>query len=234
MELPSLQEGRILKRYKRFLADVELPDGEVIVAHVPNTGSMKTCWEPGWKVWLSRSNNPARKLPWTLELTSPGETLIMVNTANANKLAFEALKNGTIEKLAGYTEVIPEQKIHDSRFDFFMKGHSTKTDCWVEVKNVTLLESGGHATFPDSVSDRGRKHLMDLIRLKREGARAAMLYVVSRSDAESFGPATHIDKAYAQAFHEAIQAGVEIHCHKVDFSDGIWKLGSALPVKVDP
>ena len=154
----------------------------------------------------------------------------MVNTANANKLAFEALKSNSIEKLAGYSEVIPEKKIYDSRFDFFLKGHPTKADCWVEVKNVTLLESGTHATFPDSVSDRGRKHLLDLIRLKREGVRAAMLYIVSRTDALSFGPAGHIDKAYAQTFHEAVQAGVEIHCHQVDFSDSSWKIGSPLPV----
>ena len=230
MESPSLHEGRILKRYKRFLADVELPSGEVVVAHVPNTGSMKTCWGEGWKVWLSHSPNPSRKLPWTLELTSPGAALIMVNTGNANKLAHEALKNGDIEKLAGYSEVIPEQKIHDSRFDFFLKGHATEPDCWVEVKNVTLLETGVHATFPDSVSERGRKHLKDLIRVKKEGQRAAMLYVVSRSDAASFGPAAHIDPAYAETLNEAYRAGVEIHCHQVKFQAGHWQLAHALPV----
>lgn len=230
MESPSLHEGRILKRYKRFLADVELPNGEIVVAHVPNTGSMKTCWSEGWKVWLSHSANPARKLPWTLELTSPGTSLIMVNTANTNKLAAEALTNNWISELAGYPEVIPEQKILESRFDFLLTGHAAKPDCWVEVKNVTLLEAGTHATFPDAVSERGRKHLLNLIQLKQQGLRAAMLYVVSRTDAQSFGPAYDIDPAYARAFHQAIDAGVEILCYQVKFSEGQWRVSHALPV----
>lgn len=234
MEPPSLYEGLILKRYKRFLADVELPSGEVVTAHVPNTGSMKTCWEPGWKVWLSRSENPNRKLPWTLELTSPHETCqIMVNTGLANVLAGEALRQQLITGLEGYSEVLPEQKIHDSRFDFLLKGHATLPDCWVEVKNVTLLESGTMATFPDSVSTRGRKHLMDLTRLKSEGVRAAMLYVVSRTDAKSFAPAKHIDPAYALALRDARNAGVEIFCHRVNFTTAEWRLAEAVPVEVN-
>lgn len=234
MEHPSLHEGRILKRYKRFLADVELPSGEVVVAHVPNTGSMKTCWSEGWKVWLSHSTNPARKLPWTLELTSPAasDTFIMVNTGNANKIAHEALKAQSVPALQGYREVLPEQKIHDSRFDFLLKGHATLPDCWVEVKNVTLLEMGTHATFPDSVSERGRKHLNDLMRVKREGLRAAMLYVVSRSDARSFGPANEIDPTYSATLREAQAVGVEILCHQVQFTQGHWTLGADLPVRV--
>jgi sugar fermentation stimulation protein A len=233
MEPPSLYEGLILKRYKRFLADVELPTGEVVVAHVPNTGSMKTCWEPGWKVWLSRSENPNRKLPWTLELTSPGEARqILVNTGIANVLAGEALRKQTIPELAGYAEVLPEQKILDSRFDFLLKHHATLPDCWVEVKNVTLLENGTCATFPDSVSARGRKHLQDLGRLRAQGLRAAMLYVISRTDAESFAPAHHIDPAYALALKDARHAGVEIYCHRVNFTPKEWRLQKAIPVEV--
>lgn len=230
MESPSLHEGRILKRYKRFLADVELPTGEVVTAHVPNTGSMKTCWAEGWKVWLSHSPSPTRKLPYTLELTSPGTALIMVNTANANKLAFEALKEARLPGLTGYAHVLPEQKALESRFDFLLKGHAELPDCWVEVKNVTLLEVGVHATFPDAVSERGQKHLVDLMRLKAQGHRAAMLYVVSRTDAASFGPADHIDPSYGATLREAVPAGVEIYCHKVNFTEGQWQLGESVPV----
>ncbi len=232
MAAPSLIEGRILKRYKRFLADIELADGRVVVAHVPNTGSMKTCWEPGWKAWLSHSPDPKRKLPYTLELTSPGQTLIMVNTGQANNLASEALRSGRLPAFTGYREVLAEQKALDSRFDFLLKGHATYPDCWVEVKNVTLLENDDLATFPDSVSERGRKHLRDLIVLRQQGQRAAMLYVVSRSDAGRFAPAAHIDPAYAQALREAHAAGVEVHCHQVDFTGERWILSRALPVEL--
>lgn len=233
MEHPSLQEGIILNRYKRFFADVKLADGEQIVAHVPNTGSMKTCWQPGWRAWVSRSPNPARKLPWTLELTSPGaDHLIMVNTGHANTLAGEALRAERIPALAGYREVLSEQKALDSRFDFLLRGHATLPDCWVEVKNVTLAESPPLATFPDAVSERGRKHLHDLTRLRAQGARAAMLYVVSRSDVTSFAPAAHIDPAYALALADARRVGVEVYCYQVDFSEpGHWRLAHALPVE---
>lgn len=233
MEHPSLQEGRILNRYKRFFADVELASGEQIVAHVPNTGSMKTCWEPGWRAWVSRSPNPARKLPWTLELTSPGDGhVIMVNTGHANALAGEALRAERLSAFEGYREVIAEQKALDSRFDFLLRGHVTHPDCWVEVKNVTLSEAPPRATFPDAVSERGRKHLLDLTQLRAQGARAAMLYVVSRSDVTSFAPAAHIDPAYALALRDARRAGVEVHCHQVDFTEpGHWLLTRALLVE---
>lgn len=230
MILPSLTEGRILKRYKRFLADVQLPSGEVVVAHVPNTGSMRTCWEPNEKAWLSFSSNPDRKLPWTLELTAVGQGLVMVNTANANRLAREALTQGRIAAFRDYAEVIPEQKFHESRFDFHLKGHPTLPDAWVEVKNVTLLEGEGLAQFPDAVTERGRRHLLDLIRVKREGLRAAMLYVIARSDATSFSPASHIDLSYAMTLRDAVNAGVEIHCHRVSFTEAGWELAQALPV----
>lgn len=231
MQLPSLQEGVILKRYKRFFADVELPNGETVVAHVPNTGSMKTCWEPGWKAWLSPATNPERKLRWTLELTSGGEGFIMVNTANANKLAFEALSKKTLAPFAAYPTVVPEQKILDSRFDFHLTGLTGEPDCWVEVKNVTLLETPGLASFPDAVSTRGQKHLRDLIELKKQGLRAAMLYVVARSDAERFTPAAKIDPDYAQALHEASRSGVEIYCYRVEQSHGDYALKTLLPIE---
>ena len=230
MRLPSLQEGVILKRYKRFFADVQLPSGDVVVAHVPNTGSMKTCWEPGWKAWLSPASNPERKLRWTLELTSPGDGFIMVNTANANRLAHEALQSGALPPFAGYSQIMPEQSILESRFDFHLKGHPAQPDAWVEVKNVTLLESAGQASFPDAVSTRGQKHLRDLMALKAQGLRACMLYVVARSDAHSFTSAAKIDPAYAQALKDAQAVGVEIHCFRVECENGDYLLKTPLPV----
>lgn len=230
MHLPSLQEGVILKRYKRFFADVQLPDGNVVVAHVPNTGSMKTCWEPGWRAWLTPATNPERKLRWTLEMTSAGQGFIMVNTANANKLAAEALNARTFKPFADYTTVTPEQTILDSRFDFHLTSPGLP-DCWVEVKNVTLMETPGLASFPDSVSTRGLKHLRDLIEVKKMGHRACMLYVVARSDAERFTSAMKIDPDYAQGLKDAHKAGVEIYCYRVEAENNIYILKTALPIE---
>jgi sugar fermentation stimulation protein A len=232
VKLPSLTEGIIQKRYKRFFADVELFDGSTVVAHVPNTGSMKTCWEPGWHAWLSPATNPERKLRWTLELTSPNKTdFIMVNTANANKLAAEALSARTLAPFKDYPKVDAEQSILDSRFDFKLSGLVGAPDCWVEVKNVTLLETPGLASFPDAVSTRGQKHLADLIKLKAQGLRAAMLYVVARSDAAEFTSAAKIDPAYAQGLKEALKAGVEVYAVKVARTDGDYRLSEILPLK---
>lgn len=229
MQLPSLTEGVILKRYKRFFADVQLPNGDVVVAHVPNTGSMKTCWAEGLPAFLSPATNPERKLRWTLELTSTGNNFIIVNTANANKLAFEALKRGTLAPFKGFTEVLPEQSILDSRFDFCLKG--PQGDCWVEVKNVTLMEEPGLASFPDAVSTRGQKHLRDLIELKKQGIRTAMLYVVSRSDATRFTSAKKIDPTYASLLKEAHAAGVEIYAFRVEKIADQYVLKTQLPIE---
>lgn len=232
MKLPSLTEGTIQKRYKRFFADVELADGSTVVAHVPNTGSMKTCWEPGWHAWLSPATNPERKLRWTLELTSPNKNdFIIVNTAVANKLASEALQNRTLAPFKDYPSVLAEQSILDSRFDFKLTGLSGAPDAWVEVKNVTLMETPGLVSFPDAVSTRGQKHLHDLIELKRQGLRAAMLYVVSRSDAERFTSAAKIDPDYAAALKEALKAGVEVYAVKVNRQGDDYTLKDLLPLE---
>ena len=230
MLLPSLQEGVILKRYKRFFADVQLPDGSIVVAHVPNTGSMKTCWEPGWKAWLTPATNPERKLRWTLEMTSPDEGFIMVNTGHANKLALEALSTQALSPFAAYSKVTPEKSVLDSRFDFHLTGAGLP-DCWVEVKNVTLMESPGLASFPDAVSTRGQKHLQDLIKLKAMGHRAAMLYVVARSHAERFTSAAAIDPVYARSLKEAYAAGVEIHCFRVERDNLHFTLKTPLKIE---
>src|SRR5690606_15095019 len=145
-----LTEAKLIKRYKRFLADVTL-DETTLTVHVPNTGSMTSCWAPEWKCALSKSDNPKRKMPYTLELTHNGETWIGVNTANANKLAHLWLQNNLIEELAGYSVIRPEMKVGQSRIDFYLEGHPSKPPCYVEVKSVTLKHEG-IAQFPDSVS----------------------------------------------------------------------------------
>ena len=223
-----LTEAILLKRYKRFLSDVQLGE-DLIHAHVPNTGSMTSCWEPNWKCAVSKSNNPTRKMPFTLELTHNGETWIGVNTANANKLAHEWLKNNRLPELAGYQTVTPEKKVGESRIDFYLEGHDSLPSCYVEVKNVTL-KLDGVAQFPDAVSERGQKHLRELMALKQAGHRAAMLYVVQREDVKSFRPASIIDPKYAALLKEAKLQGVEIFVYQCKMSVEELELGSALPL----
>lgn len=203
-----LLKATIKKRYKRFLSDIILNDQEVC-AHVPNTGSMKTCWGENWTVYLSESDNPKRKLKYTLELTDNGESLISVNTSMTNKIAKEALEQKKIPELLPYTEIKPEAKIGESRLDFLLtneEGNQT----YVEVKNVTLKGENGTALFPDSVSTRGQKHLKELISLKQAGKNAAMLYIVNREDVTKFSPAVEIDPKYAELLKEAQKEGVQI------------------------
>lgn len=213
MKLPAKTRfGTILKRYKRFLADITLDSGETIVAHVPNTGSMKTCWEPGWKVLVSESDNPERKLKYTLEMLHNGQTWIGVNTSNPMKVVIEALKNKVITELSQYDDIKPEVKIGDSRIDLLLKNNSE--ECFVEIKNVTLLGEKAVALFPDAVSERGSKHLQELIKIKKGGRRACMLYVIQRQDVNHFSPAHLIDPVYAKNLQEAYQNGVEILCYQ--------------------
>lgn len=210
MEYKSkLIKAKILDRYKRFLSDIELDNGEIICAHVPNTGSMTTCWAPGWDVYLSVSEDPKRKYRHTLELTHNGESLISVNTGMTNKIVKEALEKKLIPEFIEYTEIKPEKKVYESRLDFYLTGPNLP-ETYIEVKNVTLLGENRRALFPDSVSTRGQKHLKDLIKLKEEGFRAVMLYLINREDIDSFSPAEEIDPKYASLLREAKKAGVEI------------------------
>jgi len=223
-----LLSGTLLKRYKRFLADVELDNGTVITVHCPNTGRMTTCAEPGWRVALSDSHNPKRKYRFTWELVHNGQCWICVNTGRANEMAAEAVAGGIIPGLAGYAEVLREQKFGNSRFDLLLR---TGEDlCYVEVKNVTLLADDGCYAFPDAVTERGRKHLNELVEVVRAGHRAAMLYVIPRSDGTTFRAATEVDPAYSTALTTAIKAGVEIYAWRANVSPEEIRL--AIPVAV--
>lgn len=222
-----LTEAILLKRYKRFLADVKIGQEEFTV-HVPNTGSMTSCWEPNWKCAISRSDNPNRKMPYTLEFTHNGDSWIGVNTANANKLVQKWLKAGLIPELAGYETLIPEKKIGESRIDFYLEQHPSESPAYVEVKSVTL-KLDGIAQFPDAVSERGQKHLKELMELKKKGFRAVMLYVVQREDVELMKPAQSIDKKYSALLKEAVAAGVEILVYQCKMNLHEIGLGKPLP-----
>ncbi len=209
MQLPPVIFGTLIKRYKRFLADVELDDGTVITAHCPNTGRMTTCAEPGWRTALSDSQNPKRKHRFTWELVHNGQCWICVNTGRANDMAFEAVSNDVIPELTGYPELLREQAFGKSRFDLLLRDGGRC--CYVEVKNVTLLSGDGCYAFPDAVTERGRKHLLDLVEVVKAGHRAAMLYIIARSDGTSFRCAHEIDPQYAAALKSAIASGIEVY-----------------------
>lgn len=208
MKFPEkLVHGTLVKRYKRFLADVKLDDGTVVVAHCTNSGSMKSCLEDGAEVYLTPVNDPKRKTKFTWEMIKIGGDWVGINTGNPNKLVFEAISSGTIPELSGYNKVQREVKFGDSRFDVYAENEKEK--CFVEVKNVSMKE-GEYALFPDAVTTRGQKHLKTLMEVKARGMRAVMLYVIQRSDVKIFAPAKDIDPAYANLLKEAINAGVEV------------------------
>ena len=209
----TLVHGYLLKRYKRFLADVKLDDGSEVTAHCTNSGSMKSCLEEGAEVYMSPATDPKRRTRFTWEMIRIGGDWVGINTSRPNELACEWLKEGRIPGLEGLTSLRREVKWEDSRFDLYGEeaaGHpSVSRGCFVEVKNVTLKE-GPYALFPDAVTTRGRKHLNTLVRVREAGMRAVMLYVVQRMDVEVFAPARAIDPEYAQALEEAIGRGVEV------------------------
>ena len=203
----ELIHGTLIKRYKRFLADIELDTGEVVVAHCTNSGSMKSCLENGAEVYLTPVDDPKRKTKFTWEMIKINGDWVGINTGNPNKLAFEAISAGQIPGLEEYTTVRREVLFGDSRFDVFAENKQEK--CFVEVKNVSMKQND-YALFPDAITTRGQKHLKTLIEVKKQGMRAVMLYIIQRSDVEIFAPAKEIDPEYAALLKEAFAAGVEI------------------------
>jgi sugar fermentation stimulation protein A len=208
MNFGKLIKGKLVKRYKRFLADIILENGEEITAHVPNSGAMTSCIEPNCDVWISFHDNPKRKLKYTLELTKMGENLICTNTGVANKIAIEAIQNGVIKELQGYTSLKPEQKYgQNSRIDILLENENQK--CYVEIKSVSL-KIDDYLAFPDSITSRGTKHLNELCDMVKDGHRAVMLYVIQRTDDLPFRLACEIDKKYCEVFKEVTKQGVEV------------------------
>lgn len=212
---PSLIPGKLIKRYKRFLADFELESGEIITAHCPNSGSMKTCVGEGWEVRLSYHDNPKRKYVHTWEMVHNGKCWIGINTGIPNRIAEEAIREGIISELSGYNEIKREVKYgKNSRIDLLLQDQN-KT-CYVEVKNVTLVEEDGDYYFPDSVTVRGQKHLYELADMVKEGHRAVMFYVIQRNDGNHFKPAAHINALYAKSLKEVYKKGVEIIAYRAE------------------
>ena len=230
-----LVEGRLIQRYKRFLADVELATGEIVTAHCANPGAMLGLKEPGIPVWLSPAGNPKRKLQWNLQLIEVdfgrGPGLVGINTGHPNKIAEEAIAAGLIPALAGYDTIRREVKYGaNSRIDLLLEKEG-EPDCYVEIKNVHLVREPGLAEFPDSVTARGAKHLAELANMVAEGARAVMLYVIQIEDVDAFTFARDIDPAYGTAFDAAHGAGVEAMAWRCAVShDGIDLLAE-VPLK---
>lgn len=217
---PPLEQGRLLKRYKRFLADIETASGELLTIHCPNTGSMFNCMQEGGAVWFSRNDDPKRKLPGTWELSeTPQGRLACVNTARANALVEEALRAGVLSELNGFTALRREVPYGEERSRIDFRLEYPDGPAYVEVKSVTLGYADSNvAAFPDAVTERGAKHLRELATLARNGVRAVQLYCVNLSDIEAVRPALEIDPRYAAALGEAVAAGVEVLAYGVEIS----------------
>jgi sugar fermentation stimulation protein A len=224
-----LTHGRLVRRYKRFLADVVLDDGTKAVAHCTNSGSMKTCLEAGAEVWLSPAADPKRKTRYTWEMIRIEGDWVGINTSQPNALALEWVTKGLLPGLEGLDGLRREVRWEDSRFDLY--GEQDGRGCFMEVKNVTMKE-GERALFPDAVTERGRKHLQTLVRVKKAGMRAVMLYVVQRMDVRIFSPARDIDPAYGKALDEAVHQGVEIIVAQARVSPEGIEFHRVLPVEL--
>ena len=221
---PALQPATLLKRYKRFLADLQLNDGTEFTAHCANTGKMTGCAEPGFSAFYSTSDNSKRKYPQSLELTQNSlSQLICVNTAVANKVVEEAINNQIITELNGYEQLQSEVKYgsENSRIDFLLTSDN-KPACYVEVKSVTLLSEtapqSGQGYFPDAQTVRGQKHIRELIEMIEQGHRAVLLFAVLHQGINIVSAASHIDKKYSDLLNHAIKKGVEVYAYKASIS----------------
>jgi sugar fermentation stimulation protein A len=209
-----LERGVLQRRYKRFLADVELHDGSIRTIHCPNTGSMKNCANPGDEIWFSTSSNAKRKYPNTWEISrTPNGHFIGIQSARANAIVKEKLH--TIPEFAGYESTLSEVKYgqENSRIDLLLREHAEQPDCFIEVKSVTLLDADretGLGLFPDAVTTRGTKHLRELTEIVRNGCRGVLFYCVQHTGISRVEPASEIDPDYARTLREAIAAGVEV------------------------
>ncbi|MEZ9063253.1 MULTISPECIES: DNA/RNA nuclease SfsA [unclassified Vibrio] len=232
---PPLEPATLIKRYKRFLTDIQLPDGSERTIHCANTGAMTGCATPGNTVWYSTSDNAKRKYPnsWEISETDKGHR-ICVNTARANQLAVEAIENETIVELLGYNALRTEVKYgsENSRIDILLEDNE-KPPCYIEVKSVTLLDeletsTKGQGFFPDAVTTRGQKHLRELTEMVESGNRAVLLFTVLHSGIEKVSAAHHIDAKYSLLLKQAQDAGVQVLCYKAELSSTQIQLKQAV------
>ena len=229
MYWPPLISGILLKRYKRFLADILLTDGTKVTAHCPNSGSMTGCSEAGRPVYISRHDNPKRKYPYTWELIDMGTSLVGVNTMTPNRLVAETIVEGNISEFNGFDKIQREIKVgNHSRLDLKLEKKGSPS-CYVEIKNCTLVENNT-ALFPDAITIRGQKHLAELEILVKKGHHCVMFFLIQRMDAHGFSPADHIDPAYGEKLRQSASAGVQILAYDVAIDLNQIQINQKLPI----
>lgn len=231
--MAEMIEGRLLRRYKRFLADVELADGQQITVHCPNTGAMTGCAEPGSRVWLSVSESKTRKYPHTWELVETAMGMACIHSARANKVVRQAFAEGVIPGFGGYPEIRSEVKYgNNSRADLLLEGPAGRI--FIEVKSVTLCAQNGQGLFPDAVSDRGRKHLLELESVADDATRAIMFFCALHSGVERVSAAGEIDPRYRDTLATVMEQGVEVMAWGARVTPGELVLDRSLPFSLDP
>ena len=226
----KLISGQLIKRYKRFFVDIKIKN-QIITAHCPNTGSMNGLLDEGNKVWISKTDNPNRKLKYTLEIIDDGKSKVGVNTHSSNKIVHHALKNNLIDELKDLLEIKPETKFGaNTRFDFLVL--KKKYKAFIEVKNVTLSRKIKTAEFPDSITSRGLKHMNELVKASEKNYKIFILYLIQRNDCTSFTIAQDIDPAYAAALTKAVKKKLNIICYDCKFSTKGIKLNNKINFKI--
>lgn len=220
------QEGVLIQRYKRFLADVRLPSGDMVTVHCPNTGAMTGCAEPGSRVWLVPASNPRAKYAWGWRFVETPHGLANIFSAGANGLFVDAFEAGKLVPFAGYTRLQKEVPYADgnSRADALLSGHPSQPDCLVEVKSVTLCAEGGLGFFPDAPSARALKHLQHLVAEIEQGRQAALVFVIQHEGIDRVAPAAHIHPQYAEIFQASISKGLQIITLKANLDSGNYRI----------
>lgn len=227
----KLLPGKFLRRYKRFFVDVELDDGSIVTAHCANSGRMTSCYSPNGRVWLSREDDPQRKLKYTWQLSKVGQARICVHSVLANRLTREAIEAGIIGELVGYRHIAMEPRMDaQTRFDLLLSRGTER--CFVEVKSATLSLGDGRIAFPDAVSTRASKHLRELVKQAENGHRAVIFFCANRTDAQTVEPADPIDPEYGQALRWALSRGVEALAYRAAISTREIALTTRIPVNV--
>ena len=225
----KLISGLLIKRYKRFFVDIKIKN-KIITAHCPNTGSMYGLLEKGNKVWVSKSDNPKRKLKYTLEIIKVKNSKVGVNTHSANKIVYDALQNNLINEFNEVLEIKPETKFNsNTRFDFLIINKTNKA--FIEVKNVTLSRTDKLAEFPDAITSRGLKHINELIKARKKGFKIYILYLIQRDDCNSFALAKDIDQKYSKALLKAVKNNLNILCYDCKFLSKGIKLNNQIRFK---
>ena len=226
----KLLSGLLIKRYKRFFVDIKIKN-QIITAHCPNTGSMRGLLNKGSKVWVSKSDNPNRKLKYTLEIIESGKSKVGVNTHSSNKIVYHALKNKLIDEFKDFSTIKSESKFgENTRFDFLV--FTKKSKAFIEVKNVTLSRKNEIAEFPDTITARGLKHINELVKARRKKYKIFLLYLIQRNDCKSFTIAKDIDPAYAFALTKAVKKKLNILCYDCKFSTKGIKLNNKIKFKI--